>query len=73
MKKCIGLFLLAWTMLCLSACESSNRVYICTGPEAFVWHRKKSCWGLDNCSGDIVLSNLDDLSSKYKRECKICY
>lgn len=47
-------------------------VYICTGPNAKVFHRYKDCKGLDRCSGDIISISLDEIID-YRRPCKICY
>lgn len=65
------MMVVAGMLLC--SCESSNIVYICTGPSSSVWHCKKSCPGLDRCSGKVVSVKTDELSSKYKKACGICY
>lgn len=51
---------------------ASERVYICTGPKAKVFHRSRSCKGLKKCSGSIKAVSISDAKSMGRRACKIC-
>ena len=62
----------------ISNCEgtaiqyASERVYICTGPKAKVYHRSRSCKGLKKCSGSIKAVSVLDAKSMGRRACRIC-
>lgn len=49
----------------------SKMVYICTGPNAKVYHRTPNCKGLNKCSGSIKKVSVSDVS-RSRRPCKIC-
>ena len=67
------LFLLALFALAPLSCDTSNGVYICTGPRSKVYHKNKRCKGLRRCSGEIKLVSLDEAKRLHRRECRICY
>ena len=73
-KKVLVVVCFAMVALLCGSCDTlDDEVWICTGPEAYVWHKTRNCKGLDGCSGNIVKRNVNELSSKYQRKCKICY
>lgn len=51
--------------------EGDKTVYICTGPNAKVYHRTPNCKGLNKCSGSIKKVSLREVS-RSRRACKIC-
>ena len=51
----------------------SQKVYVCTGPRARVYHRTASCSGLSRCSGSIVSVSLAKAKSMGRRACRKCY
>lgn len=60
--------------VCLSSCATSEAasgdyVYICTGPNAKVYHSSKNCRGLRKCSGEV--KHVARQSVK-RRACKVC-
>ena len=51
---------------------STEKVYICTGPQSEVYHRTEDCTGLSRCSGikkSITVSKANEMG---RRPCKIC-
>lgn len=55
----------------LTAC-SSEKVYICTGPQSKVYHKSDDCYGLTNCSGEIKRVTLSEAEDMGRRPCEIC-
>ena len=55
------------------SCDTSNGVYICTGPRSRVYHKTSKCKGLRRCSGEIKLVSLDEAKRLHRRECRICF
>ncbi len=73
-KEVLFVVCLAMVVLLCGSCDmQDDEVWICTGPEAYVWHKTRNCRGLNDCSGSIVKRNVNELGSKYQRKCKICY
>lgn len=53
--------------------NSTEYVYICTGPKSVRYHNKKDCRGLNRCSGKIEKISKADAVKKGRTACKICY
>lgn len=53
--------------------STASYVYICTGPQAKVYHSKESCRGLNKCSGSIKKVTEVKAKSMGRRRCKICF
>ena len=53
--------------------SSANYVYICTGPQAKVYHSKESCRGQNKCSGSIKKITEGKAKSMGRRKCRICF
>lgn len=69
---CLSLPILA-TGTGISSCSDSNKVYICTGKNAKVYHNDRNCKGLNRCSRAVKAITLDEAKRMGRRECKICY
>ncbi len=52
--------------LFFSSC-SSDSVYICDSPDAYVYHYDSDCEGLRNCSHDIESVSKEEAISSYNR------
>lgn len=73
MKHFISIILFFW---CSIGTESNAQVVIiCTGKYATVYHSTKTCKGLNNCKGDIVITLKDVAISVWNRlrPCCICW
>lgn len=53
--------------------QKSQIVYICTGPQAKVYHRTSKCKGLNKCSGNVKQVTIEKAQSMKRRACKLCY
>lgn len=52
---------------------SSNHVYICTGPNAYAYHKTRNCRGLRRCTGEIKEISLAQAKKENRKACKLCY
>lgn len=52
---------------------SSIRVYVCTGPNAYAYHKTKTCRGLRHCTGEIKEISLAQAKKDNRKACKLCY
>lgn len=52
--------------------ELAGKVYVCTSSGSKVWHCKRNCSGLKNCSSEIRETTMGSLRSQYKKPCGIC-
>ena len=48
-------------------------VYMCTGGSAKKYHASKECRWLENCSGDIKETTVDEAVGSGRKPCKSCY
>lgn len=53
--------------------ETTQIVYVCTGPTASTYHKSNRCSGLNRCSGEIVPVSLSKAKQMGRRPCKKCY
>ena len=53
-----------------ASAASDGYVYICTGPNAKVYHSSANCRGLNKCSGEVKKI---PRSATKRRACKVCY
>lgn len=53
-------------------CASSQKVYICTGPDSECYHKSSNCWGLNRCSKSIIQIRVDNAEYKGRKPCNIC-
>lgn len=53
--------------------ETTQVVYICTGPSATTYHSSSSCSGLNRCSREVVSVDINKAKSMGRRACKKCY
>lgn len=61
------------SLLFLCPSISSKHVYICTGPNAYAYHKVNSCKGLRRCKGDIKEISLEQAKKENRKACKLCY
>lgn len=52
--------------------SQQNQVYICTGPDAYRYHKTDRCRGLNRCTGDIKKVSVSYAQSVGFTACKIC-
>lgn len=52
---------------------SNQKVYICTGSSSRCYHKTSTCYGLNNCKGEIKKITLEEAQRMGRRECGICY
>lgn len=72
MKKLFMLFAFSLSLMSMKVeAPAIKYVYICTGPNAKVYHYRSNCRGLNKCSGNIKKITLEDVKNK-RRPCKIC-
>lgn len=57
----------------VSGNSANSVVYICTGPKAETYHKRKDCRGFNRCSGGIRAVSLSKAKEMGRRPCKICY
>lgn len=69
MKRLLTLFL--FSLFLMSATESS--VYICASKNAYTYHNKRKCNGLNRCSKEIKKVTVPEAKRAGYRACKICY
>ena len=50
-----------------------NTVYVCTGGSSKRYHKYRSCFGLNNCGGQIKEVSLQEAKRIGRTPCKICY
>ena len=62
--------ILSLLFLCLNI--SSKHVYICTGPNAYAYHKTKTCRGLRHCTGEIKEISLAQAKKENRKACKLC-
>ena len=48
-------------------------VYICTGPQSKSYHFDRNCYGLQNCSGNIEETSLEEVNNMGRKPCRYCY
>lgn len=53
--------------------ETTQIVYICTGPKAYVYHSTSDCSGLNRCSASVVTVSLSKAKAMGRRACRKCY
>ena len=53
--------------------KEERMVYICTGPSSYRYHRRKSCRGLNRCSGDIERVTVSEARDLDRTPCGYCY
>ena len=53
--------------------ETTQIVYVCTGPKAYTYHKSSDCSGLNNCSGSVISVSLSKAKQMGRRPCKKCY
>lgn len=68
MKNLLIVFLLSFLTT-----SSTQKVYICTGPTAYAYHKYRTCRGLNRCTGEIKQISLEQAKSEKRRACKICF
>lgn len=77
MKRLIFLLALCLPLTCstlgYSVEQKTQMVYICTGPQAKVYHKTSKCKGLNKCSGSVKQVTIGKAQSMKRRACKICY
>ncbi len=77
MKRFIFVLALCFPLVCstlgYTAEQKDQIVYICTGPQAKVYHRTDKCKGLNKCSGSVNQVTIKKAQSMKRRACKICY
>lgn len=61
------------SLLFLCPSISSKHVYICTGPNAYAYHKTKNCRGLLHCTGEIKEISLAQAKKDNRKACKLCY
>ena len=66
-----GFLILLCTLYLVGA--SSEKVYICTGPQSKCYHKTDNCQGLRNCSKEIKQITLKDAKEMGRRPCSFCY
>ena len=72
MRKAISLALLLFVSL--TSIAQSQSVVICTGLNAYAYHRQSDCAGLNNCQGEKIIVNEQDAINYYDRSaCCKCY
>lgn len=49
-----------------------EKVYICTGKSATVYHYNKTCKGIQACKATIKQVSLEEAVDMGRRPCKIC-
>lgn len=64
-------FLLFAILFCSSI--ENHGVYICTGPNAYAYHKTKTCRGLRHCTGEIKEISLAQAKKNNRKACKLCY
>jgi hypothetical protein len=64
-------FLLFAILFCSSI--EKHGVYICTGPNAYAYHKTKTCRGLRHCTGEIKEISLAQAKKDNRKACKLCY
>lgn len=68
--KCLILLSVIMSITAIG-CTSEN-VYICTGPQSEVYHKKSKCRGLSKCSCEIKVVSLSEAKGIGRRPCEIC-
>lgn len=63
--------ILSLLLLCTSI--SPTHVYICTGPNAYAYHKTNTCKGLRRCKGEIKEISLEEAKKENRKACKLCY
>lgn len=53
--------------------QSSEDVYICTGPQSKRYHCDEMCKGLSRCSGEIKCVTKSEAEDDGKTPCHMCY
>ena len=53
--------------------ETTQIVYVCTGPKAYVYHSTSDCSGLNRCSASVVSVSLSKAKVMGRRACRKCY
>lgn len=63
---------LSWSLSARTSAEAAGTgyVYICTGPNAKVYHSTPDCKGLRKCSGEV--KRVEKVSVN-RRPCKVCF
>ena len=75
MMRTLALIMLSVSSVLLtsSTVQGDTYVYICTGPDAYSYHKSQTCRGLNKCSAEIESVTLTYAKAKKRTSCKICY
>lgn len=60
-------------ILVLLVTSSSQKVFICTGPQSECYHKSSDCRGLKKCSKSIKSVSLAEAKKMHRRPCGYCY
>lgn len=55
-----------------SSQKKEPKVYVCTGPKAYVYHFSASCGGLKKCSDEVIAVSVSKAQSMGRKACKKC-
>ena len=69
--KIIKLMSACCLLVTFTAC-TPKKVYIRTGSQAEVYHKKENCRGLSRCSDEIIPITVSEAEKMGRRPCKIC-